>query len=130
MIGKISEAEDLDINPEEITGEFQSVLNNHFGDDKSGRTEYMNSGDSVALLNRISSQVITKKTLDFLMALAKGEDISGFLKPEEKEEENGSVDSKDEEIVESPSETPEEQVSSEEETELKTEINKDKKEQD
>lgn len=132
LIGKISEAEDLDINPEEITGEFQSVLNNHFGDDESGRTEYMNSGDSVALLNRISSQVITKKTLDFLMAVAKGEDISGFLKPEEeeKEEGNGSVDSQDEEIVESPSETPGEQVSSEEETELKTEINKDKKEQD
>jgi len=132
LIGKISEAEDLDINPEEITGEFQSVLNNHFGDDDSGRTDYMNSGESVALLNRISSQFITRKTLDFLMAIAKGENISDFLKSEEDiEEENGPVDSGDEEIVETPFEKPGEQVSSEEE-EIKTEKDNDndKKEQD
>jgi trigger factor len=132
LIGKISEAEDLDINPEEITGEFQSVLNNHFGDDDSGRTDYMNSGESVALLNRISSQFINRKTLDFLMAIAKGENISDFLKSEEDiEEENGPVDSGDEEIVETPFEKPGEQVSSEEE-EIKTEKDNDndKKEQD
>jgi trigger factor len=86
LIGKVSESEDLDINPEDITGEFTSILDNHFGEDESGRKEYMNSGDSVALLNRVSSQVITRKTLDFLMAAAKGEDISGFLKLEENEE--------------------------------------------
>ena len=128
LIGKISEAEDLDIGPEEITGEFQSILDNHFGDDESSRTEYMNSGESVALLNRISSQVITRKTLDFLMAVAKGEDISDFLKPEEEEieEKNGSIDSMEEEIVETPSEKPNEQVSSEEETELNTESDTDK----
>jgi len=128
LIGKISEAEDLDIDPEEITGEFQSILDNHFGDDESSRTEYMNSGESVALLNRISSQVITRKTLDFLMAVAKGEDISDFLKPEEEEieEKNGSIDSMEEEIVETPSEKPNEQVSSEEETELNTESDTDK----
>jgi len=130
LIGKISEAEDLDINPEEITGEFQSVLNNHFGDDESGRTEYMNSGESVALLNRISSQVVTRKTLDFLIAVAKGEDISVFLKPEEEEieEENGSVDSTNEEIVETPAEKLSKKVTSEEEAELDTE--KEKEEQD
>jgi trigger factor len=123
LIGKISEAEDLDINPEEITGEFQSVLDNHFGDDESSRTEYMNSGESVALLNRISSQIITRKTLDFLIAVAKGEDISEFLKPEEVEieEENGSIDPTDEEIVETPSEKIDEKVMSEEEVETEEE---------
>jgi trigger factor len=123
LIGKISEAEDLDINPEEITGEFQSVLDNHFGDDESSRTEYMNSGESVALLNRISSQIITRKTLDFLIAVAKGEDISEFLKPEEVEieEENGSIDPTDEEIVETPSEKNDEKVMSEEEVETEEE---------
>ena len=131
LIGKISEAEDLDINPEEITGEFQSVLNNHFGDDESGRAEYMNSGESVALLNRISSQVVTRKTLDFLIAVAKGEDISEFLKPEEEiEEENGSVDSTDEEIVETPLEKPSKEVPGEEEAELDAEKENEKEEQD
>ncbi len=132
LIGKISEAEDLDINPEEITGEFQSVLDNHFGDDESSRTEYMNSGESIALLNRISSQIVTRKTLDFLIAIAKGEDISEFLKPEEEEieKEKGSIESTDEEIVELPSEKPDEKVISEEEAELDTEIDKDKEKQD
>jgi trigger factor len=128
LIGKISEAEDLDINPEEITGEFQSVLDNHFGDDESGRTEYMNSGESVALLNRISSQVVTRKTLDFLIAVAKGEDISEFLKPEE--EENGSVDSTDEELVETSSEKTSKKVTGEEEAELDTEKENEIEEQD
>jgi hypothetical protein len=50
----------------------------------------MKSGDSVALLNRVSSQAITKKTLDFLMAVAKGEDITEFLKKEEDEKEEGN----------------------------------------
>ena len=132
MIGKISEAEDLDINPEEITGEFQSVLNNHFGDDESGRTEYMNSGESVALLNRISSQIVTRKTLDFLIAIAKGEDISEYLKPEEEEikEENGSVDSTDEELVETPSEKTSKKVTGEEEAELDADKENEKEEQD
>jgi len=132
LIGKISETEDLDINPEEITGEFQSVLDNHFGDDESGRTEYMNSGESVALLNRISSQIVTRKTLDFLIAIAKGEDISEFLKPEEEEieEENGSVDSTDEELVETPSEKTSKKVTGEEEAELDAEKENEKEEQD
>ncbi|MCJ7733743.1 MAG: trigger factor, partial [Anaerolineales bacterium] len=82
VIGKISEAEDLDIKPEDITGEFKSILDEHFADDEKGRAEYMKSGDSVALLNRVSSQIITKKTLDFLMAIAQGEDLTEFLKKE------------------------------------------------
>ena len=83
VIGKISEAEDLDIAPEDITNEFKSVLDNHFEEDEKGRNEYMQSGESVALLNRISSQMVTKKTLDFLMAVAQGEDFSIHLKQEE-----------------------------------------------
>ena len=85
VIGKISESENIDISPEDITGEFQSVLDEHFGDDDKARGEYMNSGDSVALLNRISSQVVTQKTLDFLMAVARGEDLTQFFKKEESE---------------------------------------------
>ena len=102
LIGKITESEDLDINPEDITGEFQSIIQDHFGDNETSRTAYMKSGDSVALLNRVSSQVITRKTLDFLMAVAKGEDISEFLKKEidEKEEANDSKHSPQDEIIE------------------------------
>ena len=88
IIGNISEAEDLDIKAEDITNEFKSILDNHFGEDEESRTEYMQSGESVALLNRISSQMVTKKTLDFLMAVAQGEDFTVFLKKEETEDED------------------------------------------
>jgi len=98
VIGKISESEDLDIDTQEITDEFKAILDNHFDDDEKGRTEYMQSGDSVALLNRISSQIVTRKTLDFLMAIAQGEDITDFLKKEEPEEE--TVEEEDVEVVE------------------------------
>jgi trigger factor len=86
VIGKISEAEDFNIKPEEITGEFKRILDDHFGDDEKGRTEYLKSGESVALLNRVSSQYITRKTLDFLKAVASGEDFSTFLKQEDEED--------------------------------------------
>jgi trigger factor len=85
IIGKISETEDLDINPEDITGEFQTVIDDHFGEDQKARDEYMNSGESIALLNRISSQMVTKKTLDFLKTVAQGNDPSAFLKAAEQE---------------------------------------------
>ena len=101
VIGKISEAEDLDIDAQDITDEFKTILDDHFSDDEKGRAEYMKSGDSVALLNRISSQVVTRKTLDFLMAIAQGEDITDFLKKEEPEEETV-----EEEAVEVVEETP------------------------
>lgn len=91
VIGKISESEDLDIDPQEITDEFKAILDSHFGEDEKERTEYMQSGDSVALLNRVSSQIITRKTLEFLMAIAQGEDITDFLKKEEPEEEDNAV---------------------------------------
>jgi trigger factor len=99
IIGKISEIEDLDIKPEDITDEFKTVLDTHFGEDEKSREDYMQSGESVALLNRISSQMVTKKTLDFLMAVAQGEDFTVHLKQEESEEEL------DEEISEPEAET-------------------------
>ena len=92
IIGKISESEEFDINPEEITGEFQTILNEYFGDDEKARSEYMKSGDSVAMLNRVSSQYITRKTLDFLKAVALGEDYSQFFKQDQKETEDSPVE--------------------------------------
>ncbi|HDD61108.1 MAG TPA: trigger factor [Chloroflexi bacterium] len=100
VIGNISESEDLDIDTQDITDEFKSILDDHFADDDKGRAEYMQSGDSVALLNRVSSQIITRKTLDFLMAIAQGEDITDFLKKEEPEEEVVEEESKEESSAE------------------------------
>ncbi|MEJ2413255.1 MAG: trigger factor [Anaerolineales bacterium] len=97
VIGKISEDENLDIDPQDITSEYQAIIENHFGDDQKGREEYMRTGDSVALLNRVSSQIITRKTLDYLIALAKGEDVSEFLKAEEADEENEENEENEEE---------------------------------
>jgi len=114
VIGKISEAEDLDIDAQDITDEFKSVLDNHFGDDEKGRAEYMKSGDSVALLNRISSQIVTKKTLDFLMAIAQGEDITDFLKKEEPDQDAAAEEHIEESLAEVEAETaqnPEEEKS-------------------
>jgi trigger factor len=119
VIGKISESEDLDIDAQDITDEFKGILDNHFSDDEKGRAEYMKSGDSVALLNRISSQVVTRKTLDFLMAIAQGEDITDFLKKEEPEED--TVEEEDVEVVdEAPAE-----LSVEDAEETKEEKSKD-----
>jgi trigger factor len=116
VIGKISEIEDLDINPEDITDEFKSVLDTHFGEDENERDQYMQSGESVALLNRISSQMITKKTLDFLMAVAQGEDFSVHLKQEEIEEEqqDEEINEPDPGEIDSP-EVPSEEVKEEDE---------------
>ena len=100
VIGNISESEDLDIDTQDITDEFKSILDGHFADDDKGRAEYMQSGDSVALLNRVSSQIITRKTLDFLMAIAQGEDITDFLKKEEPEEEVVEEEPKEESSAE------------------------------
>ncbi len=121
IIGKISELEDLDLKPEDITDEFKSILDDHFGDDEKGRSEYMQSGESVALLNRISSQMITKKTLDFLKAVAQGEDFSIYLKQEEAEEDQ------DEEISDTDVDEAADQVEGKEE-EINEEIDEDQQE--
>jgi trigger factor len=100
VIGKISEEEEFDINPEEITGEYQKILDDYFGDDENARQEYMQSGESMALLNQVSSQYITRKTLDFLKAVALGEDISAFLKKENEEEVHEEQTSEEEKELE------------------------------
>jgi trigger factor len=109
LIGKISEIEDLDINPEDITNEFKTVLDDHFGEDEKERSDYLQSGDSVALLNRISSQMVTKKALDFLMAVAQGEDFSVHLKQEQVEEEDDGISESETEEAAAP-EIPSEEV--------------------
>ena len=120
VIGKISESEDLDIDAQEITDEFKSILDNHFGDDEKGRSEYMQSGDSVALLNRVSSQIVTRKTLDFLMAIAQGEDITDFLKKEESEGETveeEKIEESSAEVLEEDAEDKKEEKSDDEDQE-------------
>jgi trigger factor len=102
VIGKISETEEFDINPEDITEEYQKILNDYFGEDDKGREEYLQSGDSVALLNRVSSQYITRKTLDFLKAVALGEDITSFLKSEQEDQEQEIIENDSEDNVENP----------------------------
>jgi trigger factor len=92
VIGKISESENFDINPDEITSEYQALLDEHFGDDEKARSEYLKSGESVALLNRVSSQYITRKTLDFLKAVAQGEDYSSFIKVDEEQTDDQEQD--------------------------------------
>ena len=88
IIGKIAESENLDINPDEITQEYQEIVNDHFGEgDSEEKSQFMQSGESMNLLNRVSSQMVTQRTIDYLKALAKGDDVSEFLKPEEKVEE-------------------------------------------
>jgi len=115
VIGKISESEDLDFDTQEITDEFKAILDNHFGDDEKGRAEYMQTGDSVALLNRVSSQIVTRKTLDFLMAIAQGEDITDFLKKDEPEQ--ASVETEEASEAEETAAEVQEEETQEDETE-------------
>lgn len=87
ILGKIADTEDLNIGPEAITGEYQKVLDQHFGEDESEeRKEFMSSPDSMNLLNQISSQMISQQAIQYLVALAKGEDVSEYLAPEEEDE--------------------------------------------
>jgi trigger factor len=113
IIGEIADSEELDISPEEITAEYQQIINQHFGDeDSEERTQFMSSPDSMQLLNRVSSQMISQKAVSYLIALARGEDVSEFLKqeesdpdPEDPEDSEGSeLESQDEEVAEQPTE--------------------------
>lgn len=101
IIGQIVEAEDLDISPEEITAEYQQIINQHFGEkDSEERSQFMSSPDSMQLLNRVSSQMISQKAVSYLIALAKGEDVSGFLKKEGVEPEPEASEGSDPELSE------------------------------
>ncbi|MDZ7844525.1 MAG: trigger factor [Anaerolineales bacterium] len=91
ILGKIADSEDLDIKPEEITGQYQQILDDHFGEeDSEERKNFMASGESMNLLNQVSSQMISQRTMDYLIALAKGEDATEYLKQEEEPAEEES----------------------------------------
>lgn len=87
LIGKISEEAELDITTEEITSEYQRVLEEHFGEEEDQKEAFQKSQESLSLLNQISSQIISRKTVDYLIALAKGEDVTPFLKSDAEQEE-------------------------------------------
>ncbi len=102
VIGRISEDANLDISTEEITQEYQALLDNYFGENDEERQAFMSSNQSISLLNQISSQVISRKTIDFLVALAKGEDITPYQKKEDEdqnqEEVQDDVESEEEKV--------------------------------
>jgi trigger factor len=84
IVGEIADSEDFNIQPEEITGEYHQILDQHFGEgDSEERKQFLSSPDSMQLLNRISSQMISQKVVSYLIALAKGEDTSEFFQQEE-----------------------------------------------
>ena len=83
LIGRISDQANLDISTEEITSEFQRVIDDHFGEDQEAKKAFKSSQESLNLLNRISNQMVSRKTLNYLIALAKGEDVTPFVKQED-----------------------------------------------
>jgi trigger factor len=115
VIGRISEDANLDISTEEITQEYQALLDNYFGENDEERQAFMSSNQSISLLNQISSQVISRKTIDFLVALAKGEDISPYQKDEDQDQDG------DQDDVEQTQVELDEPVSEQEELELEDE---------
>jgi len=88
LLGKIADQEELNIDPDEVTSTYQEIVENNFGpEDSEAREAFMNSRESMSLLNQLSSQMISQRTLEFLKALAKGDDTSQFRKSEDGEEE-------------------------------------------
>lgn len=84
LLGSIAEEEGLEIDPDEVTARYRDILADHFGEEDSPEKEqFMNSRESMNLLNQISSQMVSQHTLDYLKALATGEDVSEFLESEE-----------------------------------------------
>jgi len=96
LLGSIAEEEGLEIDPEEVTTRYQDIVSDHFGEEDSPeKDQFMNSQESMNLLNQISSQMISQYTLDYLKALAMGEDVSDFLKSEEEAEDQSAEDNQD-----------------------------------
>lgn len=103
ILGRIAEEEELDISPEKVTNRFQEVVEEHFGPEGSPeREQFMNSRESMSLLNQLSSQMISQHTLDYLKALAQGKDTSEYKRQEQGEE--GDIE--DEELAEMVEESP------------------------
>lgn len=125
LLGSIAEEEELEIDPEDVTARYQKIIEEHFGSEESAEKEqFKNSRESMNLLNQLSSQMVSQHTLDFLKALAMGEDVSEFKRTgedgeEEKHDELGGAGSEEE--VGGAQQTPEEEVpsSSEDESEDK-----------
>lgn len=117
LLGAIADEEDLNIKPEEVTDKFQEIVDDNFGpEDEEAREAFMNSRESMSLLNQLSSQMISQRTLDFLKALAKGEDVSPFKKSDEEEvsEEGEATERAEEEAANAVSEEDEEALPVEE----------------
>ncbi len=88
LLGNIFDSEDLNVTSEDVTTEYQRIVDEAFGSEESSdRKAFYNSQGSVNLLNSISSRMTTDIVLNFLQALAKGEDVSGFKKSTEEETE-------------------------------------------
>lgn len=86
LMSSILDTENLTVSPKSVTAEYQRVLDNAFGEEDSPeRKKFLNSADSIELLNTIASRMTTEFVIDFLIALAKGEDISSFKKSDEDE---------------------------------------------
>jgi len=116
LLGKIADQEDLNIDPEEVTSTYQEIVENNFGpEDSEAREAFMNSRESMSLLNQLSSQMISQRALDFLKALAKGEDTSAFIKSGEDEgDESGAENSGTPDVGESDEASEEDEQESEE----------------
>jgi trigger factor len=124
LLGKIADEEDLDIDPDDVTSTYQEILENNFGpEDSEAREAFMNSRESMSLLNQLSSQMISQRTLEFLKALAKGEDTSQFRKSEEGEEDESGEENSETPADEESGEDSEKEEQEAEEIQDQEEIN-------
>lgn len=100
---EIIENEPFDISQKDIMENYYDILDQSFGEDSEARENFEGSVDALNLLNSLSSDAITSHALDFLQALATGEDVSRFMKAEEEDEgedDDGEVEIETEAIEE------------------------------
>lgn len=103
ILGRIAEEEELNIDPDQVTSRFQEIVDQHFGpEDSQEREQFMNSRESMNLLNQLSSQMISQHALDYLKALAQGEDTSEFKRQEDEEGEDERPGTQGEEGAQGP----------------------------
>lgn len=101
LMGQILEAEDLEASPDDVTAEFQRIIDIAFEDeDDPKRKDFLNGADSLELVNSIASRMSTDVVIKYLVALAKGEDTSKFKKATEDETESAEEGTEIEEEVE------------------------------
>ncbi len=85
LIGAVAEAENISVTAEEITAEIERLLQ---GLDGAARREFYRLLNTPAGRQIIANDLLTQKTLDRLLAIARGEVESGSVAPAE---EAGSV---------------------------------------